>query len=63
MTNAYLDGLRDGHADRFMRTKSIYAWAGVFVEPPGTYSYEYSRGYHAGFCGLDHFPGVVPLPL
>ncbi len=46
--SAYQDGYRAGHLDRLMSYKSVYASnCGDGIH--GSYSMEYSRGYHDGW--------------
>lgn len=46
---AYDSGFKNGMTDRKLGNQNSYAWQGVEKDPPGTYSYEYSRGYRDGW--------------
>lgn len=47
--DAYRDGWRSGRADRLLGRRSDYTWHGIGLDAPGTYSHDYSRGYHAAW--------------
>ncbi len=42
---AYENGYRAGVADRALGLMSEYAWYGHVLDPVGSYSYWYSKGY------------------
>jgi len=45
---AYEQGVRDGHLDKLLGYRSLYAWYASGLEPPGTFTYLYGVGYRAG---------------
>jgi hypothetical protein len=51
-SQAYQDGFRSGIADARLGRRSEYAWYGMRCESRGSYTYEYSRGYHAGLLSV-----------
>ena len=46
---AYQSGYEAGYLDRAVGIRLDYSWLGREVEPIGSYAYEYSLGYRAGW--------------
>ena len=57
--SAYQLGVLAGHADKLLGWLSHYAWYAVGLELPGSFTYEYGRGYRFGQRGgADAIQGV-----